>query len=432
MKSNWTKVKLIDVCVQITDGAHNTVYDTPGGDCFLLSCKNIKNGAVRIGEKERRIDKKTLENLRSRTKMSIGDVLISSVGTIGETAIVKEDNPPYEFQRSVAIFKPNQRYITPKFLYYSLRHKKKKLQHLAEGAVQQCLFINPLKEFEISIPTLEEQEKIVNVLSSLDNKIELNEKINQNLDWEDYFSICRKIIELEEENQNLEAQAQAIFKSWFVDFEPFGGKMPAGWGQGCLSDVLSVIESGSRPKGGSESSGVPSIGAENIDGIGHYDYSKEKYINRDFFQNLRHGKVNSGDILLYKDGAYVGKVSMALNGFPHEICAVNEHVFILRTNERLPSQSYLYLFLAQHSIRNKIATLGSAKAAQPGVNQSDIKGIALTIPNKRTIQAFENIASSLFSKIVQNSIQSRRLSQLRDTLLPKLMSGEIDVSDVAV
>ena len=199
-----------------------------------------------------------------------------------------------------------------------------------------------------------------------------------------------------------------------------------------MSDVLSVIESGSRPKGGSESSGVPSIGAENIDGIGHYDYSKEKYINRDFFQNLRHGKVNSGDILLYKDGAYVGKVSMALNGFPHEICAVNEHVFILRTNERLPSQSYLYLFLAQHSIRNKIATLGSAKAAQPGVNQSDIKGIALTIPNKRTIQAFENIASSLFSKIVQNSIQSRRLSQLRDTLLPKLMSGEIDVSNVAV
>lgn len=267
-----------------------------------------------------------------------------------------------------------------------------------------------IMNYPICLPKKEDQIKMVRVLDSLENKIRYNTLINQ----------------------NLEAQAQAIFKSWFVDFEPFGGKMPAGWGQGCLSDVLSVIESGSRPKGGSESSGVPSIGAENIDGIGHYDYSKEKYINRDFFQNLRHGKVNSGDILLYKDGAYVGKVSMALNGFPHEICAVNEHVFILRTNERLPSQSYLYLFLAQHSIRNKIATLGSAKAAQPGVNQSDIKGIALTIPNKRTIQAFENIASSLFSKIVQNSIQSRRLSQLRDTLLPKLMSGEIDVSDVAV
>ena len=408
--SNWEKVKLEDICINITDGVHNTVKDTINEQYYLLSCKNIKNGNVRIDKYDRTISKETLERLRKRTQLAKGDVLLSSVGTIGEIAIVKEEYPHYEFQRSVAIFKPNQRYITPKFLYYSLWHKKKKLRHLAEGAVQQCLFINPLKQFEISIPPLGEQKKIAKILGALDDKIELNNKINQ----------------------NLEAQAQAIFKSWFVDFEPFGGKMPAGWGQGCLSDVLSVIESGSRPKGGSESSGVPSIGAENIDGIGHYDYSKEKYINRDFFQNLRHGKVNSGDILLYKDGAYVGKVSMALNGFPHEICAVNEHVFILRTNERLPSQSYLYLFLAQHSIRNKIATLGSAKAAQPGVNQSDIKGIALTIPNKRTIQAFENIASSLFSKIVQNSIQSRRLSQLRDTLLPKLMSGEIDVSDVAV
>ena len=329
------------------------------------------------------------------------------IGRKGSVGTVYYSPVPFFCIDTAFYIKPSEKYDL-RFLYYlltTLNLNKLNSDSAVPGlnrdnAYSQIFYLPPiLKQKEISI-----------FLSELDNKIELNEKINQ----------------------NLEAQAQAIFKSWFVDFEPFGGKMPADWGQGCLSDVLSVIESGSRPKGGSESSGVPSIGAENIDGIGHYDYSKEKYINRDFFQNLRHGKVNSGDILLYKDGAYVGKVSMALNGFPHEICAVNEHVFILRTNERLPSQSYLYLFFAQHSIRNKIATLGSAKAAQPGVNQSDIKGIALTIPNKRTIQAFENIASSLFSKIVQNSIQSRRLSQLRDTLLPKLMSGEIDVSDVAV
>lgn len=410
MKNNCYKVRLREVCTQITDGVHNTVYDTPDGDYFLLSCKNIKNGVVSIGEKDRRIDKKTLEKLRSRTKTSIGDVLLSSVGTIGETAIIKEDNPPYEFQRSVAIFKPNQRYITPKFLYYSLRHKKKELQHLADGAVQQCLFINPLKQFEISIPPLEEQEKIAKILSSLDDKIELNEKINQ----------------------NLEAQAQAIFKSWFVDFEPFGGKMPKDWGVGLLSDVLNTIESGSRPKGGAESFGIPSIGAENIDGIGYYDYSKEKYISEGFFQTLRHGKIKSGDVLLYKDGAYTGKVSMALNGFPHKICAINEHVFILRTNNKLPSQAYLYLFLSQSSTRKIIATLGSAKAAQPGINQSDVKSIRIIIPDIETIQYFDKITSILLNKIVQNATQSRRLAQLRDALLPKLMSGEIDVSKVAV
>lgn len=279
------------------------------------------------------------------------------------------------------------------------------------GTVFGSVNKNDISSLIVKIPErFEEQKKISSILSVLDDKIELNKKINR----------------------NLEAQAQAIFKSWFIDFEPFGGKMPADWKQGYLSDVLSTIESGSRPKGGSELSGVPSIGAENIDGIGHYDYTKEKYINRNFFQNLRHGKVNSGDVLLYKDGAYVGKVSMALNGFPHKICAVNEHVFILRTNECLPSQSYLYLFLTQRSIRNKISTLGSAKAAQPGINQGDIKGIALTIPNQKMIQTFEKATSSIFNMIVQNSIQSRCLAQLRDTLLPKLMSGEIDISDVAV
>ena len=376
------------------------------GDIPFITPKDIQK-TKHIFDTERNL---TFEGMKSVKNCVLPEnaICVSCIGNIGYVS--KTTSPAVTNQQinSIIVNDANN----SDYVYYLMRSLWQRFKNY-EGQSTTLSILNKRQFSEIKILIHEDkavQTKIANVLSSLDNKIELNEKINQ----------------------NLEAQAQAIFKSWFVDFEPFGGKMPADWGQGCLSDVLSVIESGSRPKGGSESSGVPSIGAENIDGIGHYDYSKEKYINRDFFQNLRHGKVNSGDILLYKDGAYVGKVSMALNGFPHEICAVNEHVFILRTNERLPSQSYLYLFFAQHSIRNKIATLGSAKAAQPGVNQSDIKGISLTIPNKGTIQAFENIASSLFFKIVQNSIQSRRLAQLRDTLLPKLMSGEIDVSDVAV
>lgn len=408
MKNYWQEVKVGDIGEVVGGGTPSTkCSDYYGGDIPWITPKDLSNFRNRyISRGERMISKLGLEN-SSAKMLPPFSVLFTSRAPIGYIAIAKNELCTNQGFKSII---PDPKKCDALFLYYLLKYKKNDIESIANGSTFQEVSGTALKNFEVSIPPLDEQRKIAGILSALDDKIELNNKINQ----------------------NLEAQAQAIFKSWFVDFEPFGGKMPAGWGQGCLSDVLSVIESGSRPKGGSESSGVPSIGAENIDGIGHYDYSKEKYINRDFFQNLRHGKVNSGDILLYKDGAYVGKVSMALNGFPHEICAVNEHVFILRTNERLPSQSYLYLFLAQHSIRNKIATLGSAKAAQPGVNQSDIKGIALTIPNKRTIQAFENIASSLFSKIVQNSIQSRRLSQLRDTLLPKLMSGEIDVSDVAV
>ena len=411
MKNNWRKVKLDNVCELIAGFAFKS-KDFGAYPDKVVKITNIEPPFVNMTNLVGVDLSKYNRNNLAKFIVKRGDYVLAMTGaTIGKLGRISNDDIAYINQR-VLKFKPNDG-VDKDFLFFILSESNFSqyiLNHIDSESAQANISAKTIGQYEFELPPLDAQKRISAVLVSLDNKIELNEKINQ----------------------NLEAQAQAIFKSWFVDFEPFGGKMPAGWGQGCLSDVLSVIESGSRPKGGSESSGVPSIGAENIDGIGHYDYSKEKYINRDFFQNLRHGKVNSGDILLYKDGAYVGKVSMALNGFPHEICAVNEHVFILRTNERLPSQSYLYLFLAQHSIRNKIATLGSAKAAQPGVNQSDIKGIALTIPNKRTIQAFENIASSLFSKIVQNSIQSRRLSQLRDTLLPKLMSGEIDVSNVAV
>ena len=384
MKNNWKEVRLGDIC-ELNYGKSLVASKRVQGDMPVFASAGI------VG----------WHNIPISTDPGI------IIGRKGSVGTVYYSSKPYYCIDTAYYIKPSQNYHL-KFLYYLLKNLK--LDKLNSDSAVPGLNRDNAYSQTFYLPPLDEQRKIAGVLSAFDDKIELNNKINR----------------------NLEAQAQAIFKSWFIDFEPFGGKMPADWKQGYLSDVLSTIESGSRPKGGSELSGVPSIGAENIDGIGHYDYTKEKYINRNFFQNLRHGKVNSGDVLLYKDGAYVGKVSMALNGFPHKICAVNEHVFILRTNECLPSQSYLYLFLTQRSIRNKISTLGSAKAAQPGINQGDIKGIALTIPNQKMIQTFENATSSIFNMIVQNSIQSRCLAQLRDTLLPKLMSGEIDISNIAV
>ena len=415
MKNSCKYIKLGDICEKITKGTTPSTYGYP----FISSGVNyIKAESI---TKEGRINPSSFVYISEeahqklkRSQIKLNDVLFTMAGIfLGKVAILKDKSMlPANTNQAVAIIRISYRCANPFYVYYFLQQDSitRYVNSSTGQSAQPNINLNEISNLRIRLPSIDIQNCIVNILRSLDDKIELNNKINR----------------------NLEAQAQAIFKSWFIDFEPFGGKMPADWKQGYLSDVLSTIESGSRPKGGSELSGVPSIGAENIDGIGHYDYTKEKYINRNFFQNLRHGKVNSGDVLLYKDGAYVGKVSMALNGFPHKICAVNEHVFILRTNECLPSQSYLYLFLTQRSIRNKISTLGSAKAAQPGVNQGDIKGIALTIPNQKIIQTFEKATSSIFNMIVQNSIQSRRLAQLRDTLLPKLMSGEIEVSDIAV
>ena len=114
------------------------------------------------------------------------------------------------------------------------------------------------------------------------------------------------------------------------------GKIPEGWEAATVDDVLATLESGSRHKGGidPEARGVPSIGAENIIGLGRYDYSKEKFVTREFFDNMNRGHIQSGDVLLYKDGAQIGRKSMFRDGFPHAECCINEHVFIMRSNGR--------------------------------------------------------------------------------------------------
>ena len=239
-------------------------------------------------------------------------------------------------------------------------------------------------------------------------------------------------------NENLEQQAQALFKSWFVDFEPFKngefveselGMIPKGWRVGTLDAIIKEAESGSRPKGGAETDGVPSIGAEKIERFGVYDYSSEKYINNNYYVQMKRGHVKEGDVLLYKDGAYTGKSSMALDGFPYKECAVNEHVFLLRT-EASRFQFYLYFLISYPDIKTMIHTLASAKAAQPGLNQKELLGLDITIPNEDIIKQFNNLISPYMHQIANNANESRRLAELRDTLLPKLMSGELKVTNM--
>ena len=198
-----------------------------------------------------------------------------------------------------------------------------------------------------------------------------------------------------------------------------------------LDELLFNISTGSRPKGGAQESGVPSIGAEKIEKFGIYDYSSEKYISEDYYEKLKNGKLNSGDVLLYKDGAYTGKVSMCLNGFPHNKAAVNEHVFILNTENNW-AQNYLYFVLYNKDNKEMLNRLASSKAAQPGLNQAELKSIEVNICDKEDILKFENNVKPIMEKIALGSLENKRLAELRDTLLPKLMNGEIDLDNIEI
>ena len=333
----------------------------------------------------------------------LGDVLISNIRPYFQK--IWQANCDGACSADVLCIRANEK-ADCKYLYYLLSQQKffDYVMSGAKGCKMPRGDKSQIMQWQISLPPLAEQKRIADILSAIDDKIELNRRINA----------------------NLEQQAQALYKSWFVDFEPFGGKMPEDWRVGTLGDIIETIESGSRPKGGSETSGVPSIGAEKIERFGHYEYSGEKFINRDYFHKMKRGHVKNGDVLLYKDGAYTGKTSMVLDGFPYRECAVNEHVFILRTVAS-KYQFFLYCLMSYPDIRKMVYTLASAKAAQPGLNQTELLGVNIVVPSYNMIKKFNHFITPHMHQIAINALESSRLAQLRDTLLPKLMSGDITV-----
>ena len=325
-----------------------------------------------------------------------GTLLMSFKLTVGRLGFAEYDMCSNEAIAQLPIKDPD--IVDKNYLYYYLKNFN--FDSLSStSSIATAVNLKTVKNISVNLPSLDRQRKIANILGSLDEKIELNRRMNE----------------------TLEQLGQALFRHYFVS-----NPEVKNWSIVKVGDVLSELQSGSRPRGGAVKLGVPSVGAENIVGLGKYDYSKEKYISEEFFNRLGRGVVNSGDVLLYKDGAYVGKKSLFMNGFPHKKCAINEHVFILRTNSRLKSQFFLYFWLDQPSITKKIIDAG-VKAVQPGINQSNVNSLPILLPPEESVKKFDNEISPIMGMIFSNAIESNQLAALRDLLLQKLISGEIEV-----
>jgi type I restriction enzyme S subunit len=416
-----------EICLLITDGKHGDCQNEDASGFYFISCKDVKDGWIDYSG-ARQITEKDYLDTHKRTQLEPNDILITNSGTIGRMVLVTEwpETSRTTFQKSVAIIKPNPQKVLPQWLFYSLLANRETLISWAGGTAQKNLLLRDLRAFDIHIPPYPTQHKIAFILSAYDDLIENN---------------LRRIKILEE-------MAQSFYREWFVKFRfpafaeasagrpghekvkmvdsPLG-KIPEGWEIGTLKDVLATLESGSRPKGGidPEARGVASIGAENIIGLGRYDYSKEKFVTREFFDNMNRGHVQSGDVLLYKDGAQIGRKSMFRDGFPHIECCINEHVFILRTNGRC-SQNYLFFWLDQPEMTQNIINL-NANAAQPGINQAGVRGLSILLPPTPLMEIAEQVLEPILGALFNYAKRNNILRQTRDLLLPKLISGEMDV-----
>jgi type I restriction enzyme S subunit len=274
-------------------------------------------------------------------------------------------------------------------------------------------------------------------------------------------SLDDKIAHNRELSQTLEEIAQTVFRSWFVDFDPVKAKMagvkpagmddataalfpdsleqsvlgmiPKGWIVRPLFDFQLEIESGARPKGGVKgiANGVPSIGAESINGIGVFNFSKTKYVAEEFYEKMNKGKPRDFDILLYKDGGKPGefkpRVGMFGKGFPFKRFGINEHVFLLRSSELGPA--FTYFWIRMERTLDVLRSRG-IKAAIPGINQQDVGTIPVLWPHSELIDKFTKLSMPLLESILTLASEALELSRLRDALLPRLISGELQIPEV--
>lgn len=230
----WKEYKASEFCSNVTDGTHDSPKPKPFGH-YMITSKHLKNNQIDFSSANF-ISEEDYQKVIKRSSVEQYDILFSMIGTIGNVVHVKQKDVDFAV-KNMGIFKLSKDYLKSYWLYYWLNSpcSKEYIYQRLAGSTQSYLTLNSLRDFPVLYPGTDDARRIVSILSSLDDKIELNRKINA----------------------NLEAQAQALFKSWFVDFEPFKdqpfveselGMIPEGWRVGKLGEICnqSSIKVGCR------------------------------------------------------------------------------------------------------------------------------------------------------------------------------------------
>lgn len=402
----WKEVRLGDVCTRVCSGGtpKSTNLSYYGGEIPWLNTKEIDFN--RIYSTEKTITDSGLNN--SSAKWIVPNtVTVAMYGaTAGKSCIVKV---PMTTNQACCNLTINDEVADYEFVYYSLKNDYTTLASLANGGAQQNLNAQIIKDYVLKMPSLADQRRIASILSSLDRKIELNNKINA----------------------DLEEMAQAIFKNRFVDFEPFKdgkfvdselGMIPEGWKVGRLDEIADVVGGSTPSKAKPEyytQKGIAWLTPKDLSNHpavytsrGEIDITKEGY-------NSTSTKLMPKGTILFTSRAPIGYISIAQN----DICT-NQGFKSLVPKKAGTCFLYCFLKYVTPEIENK--STGSTFKEASG---SLMKSLKVIMPEQKVFEDFETIVSPLFARIESLEKKSSRLSLLRDTLLPRLMSGELEVPE---
>ena len=382
---SWEKVKLGDICESISDRDHLPPPKSVNGIPFV-TISNVNSSNQFDFKNTMFVPQEYYEKLDEKRKPRINDILYSVVGSFGIPVFIKE-NRPFVFQRHIAILRPNESRIHPRYLYYKMLSKDfyMKADAVAVGAAQRTISLTSLRNMEISIPCKDSQKRIADILSAYDNLIENNQK----------------------QIKLLEEAAQRLYKQWFIDLRYPGHEttkivdgLPEGWRKGSIGDIAEFKRGKVITKGDVVEGNVPVVAG---------GLEPAYYHNASFTE--------SPVITVSGSGANAGFARMYFQKIWASDCSY------------VDSSATNFIYFTYSFLKENKKSLDSLQkgAAQPHVYAKDINALKLNCPPKDLLVKFEKSVKPLFDKIgkCQNVIEKSK--DARDRLLPKLMSKKMEV-----
>lgn len=388
------KCKLSEVMELIGGGTPKT--NKPeywNGDIPWISVKDFNNDLRYVYKTEKTITKLGLE--KSSTKLlQRGDVIISARGTVGEIATV----PFYmAFNQSCYGLRARTGILTSDYLYYLIKYNVSVLKKNTHGSVFDTITRNTFDNIEVELPSIEIQEKIASILSDYDEKIELSNVINN----------------------NLEQQMQALYKSWFIDFKPFGNTMPCNWKTGKLKEVLKLKRQSLKAGDNTELPYLP------IDVIPMRTFALTVFKPNSEAQSSLI-TFDKDDIIIGAMRVYFHRVVLApCDGITRTTC------FTLAPHHK-EYLSFALLCCDQDSSIDYAQSTSKGSTMPYAIWEGGLGDMEIAIPTLEIAQEFNEIVLPMLRQIQNSYFENNRLREMRDGLLPRLMSGELDVSDIEI
>lgn len=407
MPNNWKTYKLDELTTKLGDGLHGTPKYSDNGEYYFINGNNLTNGKIEIKKDTRRVTYD--EFLKHKKDLDENTLFVSINGTIGNVGTYNGEK--VILGKSACYFNIKDG-VDKEFIkqIFSSKLSKDYLENNATGTTIKNVSLKTMREFPINLPPLQEQKSIASILSAIDDKIENNLAINK----------------------TLEEMAMALYKHWFVDFGPFQegefveselGRIPKGWEVKKIGDLYDTTSGGtpSRTKMDYYENGtIQWIKSKELDNT--FIIDTEEKITEIALSKSSAKRFPAKSVLIAMYGATVGEI--AINS---EIATCNQAICAIK-QINLP---YFYVFLFLKNEKENILNQ-AVGSAQQNISQIIIKNLQLLNPNIEDVKELFNELDAIFNKLEANIRENQTLTQLRDTLLPKLISGEVRLKEFRV